>query len=175
MENSFRDASDHIEQYLNDGAAKLSGSAQIATTHLVLPIVVRTCPRANTSLVKASRYRCTRSCAQPWSQSALPNSSWSSRLCSEPRVRSDRQRSEAPLGASLGGKRFWRVATAAALASVIWVAAHYSSAWLAAIVSFALPTILSTLISQKVPAVVGARQRYRFAECRGRGRHWLLQ
>jgi hypothetical protein len=35
MENCFRDASDHIERYLIDGAARLSGPAQIATTHLM--------------------------------------------------------------------------------------------------------------------------------------------
>lgn len=35
MENCFRNASDHIERYLTDGAARLSGPAQIATTHLM--------------------------------------------------------------------------------------------------------------------------------------------
>jgi hypothetical protein len=35
MENCFREASDHIEGYLIDGAAQLSGAAQIATTHLL--------------------------------------------------------------------------------------------------------------------------------------------
>jgi hypothetical protein len=59
-----------------------------------------------------------------------------------------------PLVDSLDRKSFWRIAAAAALATVIWLAAHYSSAWLAAVVSFALLTILSTLISTKVPAVV---------------------
>ena len=35
MENSFRDASDHVERYLIDGATTLIGPAQIATTHLI--------------------------------------------------------------------------------------------------------------------------------------------
>lgn len=35
MENCFREASDHVERYLIDGAAELSGAAQIATMHLV--------------------------------------------------------------------------------------------------------------------------------------------
>jgi hypothetical protein len=46
------------------------------------------------------------------------------------------------------------MAVAAALAGVIWLAAHYSSAWLVAVVSFVLLTTLSTLISEKVPAMV---------------------
>lgn len=49
---------------------------------------------------------------------------------------------------------FWRIAGAATLAGVIWLAAYYSSAWLAAVFSFVLLTTLSTLISEKVPAVV---------------------
>jgi hypothetical protein len=35
MENCFRDASDHIERYLIEGATRLSGAAEIATTHLM--------------------------------------------------------------------------------------------------------------------------------------------
>jgi hypothetical protein len=35
MENCFRDASDHIECYLTDGLAGMSGTAPIAIVHLI--------------------------------------------------------------------------------------------------------------------------------------------
>jgi hypothetical protein len=35
MENCFRDASDHIERYLTDGLASMSGTAPIAVVHLI--------------------------------------------------------------------------------------------------------------------------------------------
>jgi hypothetical protein len=52
---------------------------------------------------------------------------------------------------SLVANRVWRVVAAAALASVVWLAAHYSWAWLAGVVSFVVLTALGGLINSRVP------------------------
>lgn len=55
---------------------------------------------------------------------------------------------------SFGWRRWWRVSSAVALAIAIWLAARYSSPWLAAAVAFVVLAVLSDVISQKTPAVL---------------------
>jgi hypothetical protein len=47
-----------------------------------------------------------------------------------------------------------RFMIAAAFAGAVWLAAHYSWPWLAAVVSFVLLLVLSAVISEKVPTVI---------------------
>jgi len=54
----------------------------------------------------------------------------------------------------LAASRSWRIGAAAALAGVVWFAAHYSWPWLAAVVSFVVLATLSALINEKAPAVM---------------------
>jgi len=68
MENCFREASDHIERYLIDGGAQISGAAQIATTHLLCRSLADL--RAGQYLAcEGFPSRCIRLYALRWSQS----------------------------------------------------------------------------------------------------------
>jgi hypothetical protein len=55
---------------------------------------------------------------------------------------------------ALTAKSRLRVAAAAVTAAVVWVVAHYTWPWLAAVVAFVLLTTMGVLISDKVPTVL---------------------